>query len=64
MSTVATTKIADAYEEKFGNFDRVAHPSVFYLPEFGELLQKAIDRNSPLTRAEVDQAFGTQSWEW
>jgi len=64
MSSVATSKVSDAYSEKFDNLDEVAHPAVFYLPEFGALLQQAIDRGTPLTRAEVDKQFGEQAWVW
>jgi hypothetical protein len=64
MSTVATRQVCDAYSERFDNLDEVAHPSLFYLPKFGELLQAAIDRGSPLTRAEVEAVFGDPGWEW
>lgn len=64
MSTVATQKVSDLYSEKFDNLDEVAHPAIFFLPHFGDLLQTAIDRGAPLTRAEVDAAFGEQAWEW
>jgi hypothetical protein len=64
MSTVATTAVSEAYSEKFDNLDDVTHPSIFFLPAFGELLQKAIDRGSPLTRDEVESQFGDLAWDW
>ena len=64
MSTVATTSIAEIYSTKFDNYAELAHPEIFFLPKFGELLQKAIDRNSPLTEAEVQAEFGDIDWEW
>jgi hypothetical protein len=53
-----------AYSRKFDNLDEVGHLSVLYRPEFAELMQAAINRNSPLTRAEVETVFGPLSWEW
>lgn len=64
MSTVATSQLAETYAAQFTNLDEVAHPSFFHKPAFGALLQKAIDRQSPLTRAEVEEVFGDPGWEW
>jgi hypothetical protein len=64
MSAVATSKASEAYSEKFDNLAEVSLPAICFTPEFGALLQKAIDRGTPLTQAEVDQEFGPQSWEW
>jgi hypothetical protein len=63
MSLVATTAIADDYSAKFDNYADVAHPAVFGEAAFGVLMQKAIDRNSPLTREEVENEFGELGWE-
>jgi len=62
--TVSTIAILKAYSEKFDNYAELAHPSIFFLPKFGDLLQKAIDRNSPLTDREVESQFGSLDWEW
>ena len=62
----ATQDIADigrVYDDKFGNLDEVGHMSVLFDPAFGELMQKALDRNSPLTRHEVEEQFGKLGWE-
>lgn len=64
MSAVATNAIAEVYSTRFNNLDEVSHPSIFFEPAFGALLQKAIDRNSPLTQAEVEAVFEGISWEW
>jgi hypothetical protein len=63
MSTVATTEVSKKYSEKFDNFAELAYPPIVFLPAFGDLLQKAIDRNSPLTDQEVQAAFGPLEWE-
>ena len=52
------------YSSKFDNLDSVAHLSIAFDPKFAGLMQKAIDRNSPLSRAEVEEVFGDISWEW
>ena len=64
MSAVATTKVSEAYSEKFDNLAEVSVSPLCFTPEFGALLQKAIDRGTPLTQEEVDREFGAQSWEW
>lgn len=64
MITIGTEAQADAYSKKFDNLSEVSHPSVFAKPRFGKLLQKAIDRGTPLKRREVEVVFGKQSWEW
>jgi hypothetical protein len=64
MSTVGTAAVSEAYSLKFDNLDEITHPSIFFLPSFGELLQKAIDRGSPLTRDEVESQFGELAWDW
>jgi hypothetical protein len=61
---VSTTAISEAYSEKFDNYAELAHPAIFFLPKFGDLLQKAIVRNFPLTRQEVEAVFGDPGWEW
>jgi len=52
------------YSRRFDNLDEVEHVSFFDRPEFSALLQKAIDRNSPLTRPEVEQVFGDPGWNY
>ena len=61
---VKTTAISKAYSEKFDHYADVAHPSIFFLPAFGSLLEKAIARNSPLTQQEVEAVFGDPGWDW
>ena len=61
MSTKENVK---AYCERFDNLDEVGHIALLYLPAFGDLMQKAIDRNSPLTRSGVEEVFGDPGWEW
>lgn len=63
MSTDAAS-VADVYAEKFDNFSEVAHPAIAFDPRFDGLMQRAVDRNSPLTQAEVEAEFGPQAWEW
>lgn len=56
-------KVGEEYSRRFGNLDTVGHISLLYLPEFGDLMQKALDRNTPLTRSEVEEVFGDPGWE-
>ena len=65
MSVMATiTLLEQEYSRKFDNLDQIEHASFFDAPQFSALLQKAIDRNAPLTRQEVEEVFGDPGWEW
>jgi hypothetical protein len=64
MAIVTTTVISKAYSARFNNLAEISHPSIFHLPEFGRLLQAAIDRNSPLTQQEIEAVFGPLAWDW
>jgi hypothetical protein len=63
MIAIANEAQVDAYSEKFDNFDEVGHPAIVTTARFGDLLQKATNRGSPLTRQEVEAVFGDLSWE-
>jgi len=65
MSVFSTIhRLEREYSSRFDNLDEVEHVSFFDRPEFSRLLQKAIDRNSPLSRKEVEEVFGDPGWEW
>jgi len=64
MTNSEMIRVSEAYSAKFDNLAEIGHPSIFYRDEFGCLLQKAIDRGTPLTRSEVEKKFGPVSWEW
>jgi len=57
-------RLEQEYSRWFVNLNEVEHVSFFHRPEFVQLLQKAIDRNSPLTRQEVEEVFGDPGWGW
>jgi len=63
-STSSIAELGHVYAGKFDNLDEVAHVSILYRPEFANLMQKAINRNSPLTRQEIEEVFGDPGWEW
>ncbi|MGA3268064.1 MAG: hypothetical protein ABSE16_14710 [Verrucomicrobiota bacterium] len=50
-------QLEKAYSARFDNLDELEDMSFFTRPEFSALLQKALDRGTPLTRAEVEAAF-------
>ena len=56
--------VTEAYADRFSNLAEVSHPAICLSPGFGELLQKALDRGTPLTQAEVDIQFPDLNWEW
>jgi hypothetical protein len=58
------SEIGREYFQRFGSENqlRVTHMSFAFDEKFGALMQKAIDRNSPLTRQEVQAVFGNE-WE-
>ena len=62
--TADISAIGQAYAHKFDNLDEVSHSSFLFDPRFGKLMQSAIDRNTPLDRAEVEAVFGEPGWEW
>lgn len=64
MAQLNMTDAAEAYSGLFDNFNDLAHPSIVFKPEFYDLLQRAVDRGTPLTVAEVEQVFGKLNWEW
>jgi hypothetical protein len=64
MTESDTTRIAEAYSQKFNNADEICHPAIIFQDSFYELLQVALDRGTPLTPAEVDKRFPDLNWEW
>lgn len=67
MSAAATItemqELADRYEARFSNLDEICHPSIITDPAFLRLLESAIERGLPLTRAEVEKVFPGVAWE-
>ncbi len=57
-------EIGKDYAVRFDNLADLAHPAIAHDPKFGDLLQTALDRGTPLTRAEVEAIFGDPGWEW
>lgn len=49
--------VGDAYQAKFGNLDELAVAEIMWGPRFIQLLQAAIDRNSPVTDQELVSVF-------
>ena len=63
MSTIEQIAVTQAYEARFGNIDTIANSQALCDPRFYELLQKAIDTNTPLDCAAIDAAIPDLSWE-
>jgi hypothetical protein len=64
LSTIEKQDLADRYESRYGNLDEVLHPQLMMEPVFLKLMETALERGMPLTRAEVEQTFPDVSWDW
>jgi hypothetical protein len=63
MTPAEIRVIADRYQEKFGNLREIAHPSIMFDDDFAAQLQRAIDTDQKLTRADLDRIFPDIPWE-
>ena len=57
MSPEEMQSVGDAYQAKFGNMDELSIAEILWNPRFIQLLQKAIDQNSPVTDQELVSVF-------
>lgn len=63
MNVAEMEDVGRRYEARFGGLDELVHPSIMFEQQFLDLLQNALDTNSPLTRERVDQIFPSVPWE-
>ena len=63
MSVGEMREINRQYAQKFGNFEKINHPSIAYDVRFAELLKKAMDAGQPVSRQDVDGVIPGVPWE-
>jgi len=63
MTAEAMQAVGDAYEAKFHNLGDIAMPQIIHDPRFMELLQRAIERGSPVTSSDLGAVFPEEDWE-
>jgi hypothetical protein len=63
MTADAIQSVVDRYNSRFDNMDEIAMPQVLAEPKFIQLLEKAIERGSAVTEAELRSAFPGEDWE-
>ena len=56
MSVGEMREINRQYAQKFGNFEKINHPSIAYDVRFATLLKKAIETGQIVSRADVVRA--------
>lgn len=57
-------RIANAYEQRFGNFGEIALPEFLFEKRFEDLLEQAIKKDKALSQAEVAAVFPDAAWEY
>lgn len=57
FARAAEDVIRTRYVAQFDNLDEIGHPAFLFSDVFAVLMEKAVKRGTPLTRAEVETAF-------
>lgn len=63
MTREQIVAIGLCYQERFGNIETIGHPKIAFEPRFGELMERAIRANEPLTCLAVAEAFPEYDWD-
>jgi hypothetical protein len=63
MSVGEMREINRQYAQKFGNFEKINHPSIAYDVRFATLLKKALETGQIVSRADVDAVIPGVPWE-
>lgn len=54
--------LAQQYQERFGNIDEIAHPSIMFDEQFAAQLNRALETGVKLEREHIDTIFPDVPW--